>query len=235
MSNTNQDNEQNNKNSDYKIEILKGDETYENEINFKIILIGDSFVGKTSLSYMITKEQFKTDASATVAFDIFDYKAKINDKIFNLKIWDTCGSEQFSSTTTSLYKNSSLAIIVYSIDNDKSFRNVSQWTNLLKSNSNPDIIIFLVGNKCDLEDKRMVSKEEGQKFKEENNFGFFKETSAKDNLFVKDLFREAIIQLYEQHKRYQSNEEEKKINFEKKGDNIEISGNNIKKRKKRFC
>ena len=231
MSNTNQDN----KNSDYKIEILKGDETYDNEINFKIILIGDSFVGKTSISYMITRGQFKTDASATVAFDIFDYKAKINDKIFNLKIWDTCGSEQFSSTTTSLYKNSSLAIIVYSIDNDKSFRNVSQWANLLKTNSSPETIIFLVGNKCDLEDKRMVSKEEGQKFKEENNFGFFIETSAKENLVVEDLFREAIIQLYEQHKKYQSNEEEKKIDFQKKGDTIEISKNKIKKRKKKIC
>ena len=81
----------------------------------------------------------------------------------------------------------------------------------------------------------MVSKEEGQKFKEENNFGFFIETSAKENLVVEDLFREAIIQLYEQHKKYQSNEEEKKIDFQKKGDTIEISKNKIKKRKKKIC
>ena len=204
-------------NSNYKIEILKED-NLSDEIISKIIIIGDSGVGKTSLSMRITKNLFEETPKTTVGFDIFKYVAKINELPIKLQIWDTCGLEEFSSVTPNLYKNASLAIIVYAIDNKKSFEHLENWKNLVKTHASPETLIFIVGNKKDLEkeDKRIIDAEKGEDFKNNNNYQFFIETSAKENIFVNELFQQAIIQIYEQYKEKQKNDDKGRINFEKK-------------------
>ena len=208
-------------NSNYKIEILKEDILIDGIIS-KIIIIGDSGVGKTSLSIRITKNLFEEAPKTTVGFDIFKYVAKINELVIKLQIWDTCGLEEFSSCTPSLYKNAALAIIVYSIDNKKSFEHLENWKNLVKTNASPETLIFIVGNKKDLEkeDKRIIDAEKGEDFKNNNNYQFFIETSAKENIFVNELFQQAIIQIYEQYKEKQKNDDKGRINFEKKKNSV---------------
>ena len=124
---------------------------------------------------------------------------KIEDSNVKLQIWDTCGQEVYRSLIGSFYRNSSLAIIVYSIDNENSFNNIESWLNELKTKGNPDINIFLVGNKVDLEDKRVVSKEMANDVCDINNIKCFMETSAKTGFNVKNIFIEAAKVLYEQH------------------------------------
>ena len=209
-------------NSNYKIEILKEDILIDGIIS-KIIIIGDSGVGKTSLSIRITKNLFEEAPKTTVGFDIFKYVAKINELVIKLQIWDTCGLEEFSSCTPSLYKNAALAIIVYSIDNKKSFEHLENWKNLVKTNASPDTIIFLVGNKKDLEDKRKIKTEQGEEFKNSNKFQFFIESSAKDNEFVNDLFQQALINIYEKYIEKQKSDGKKRENLSKKRDSIHIN------------
>ena len=174
----------------YEITPLKeGASGLENEKIFKLIFIGDSGVGKTSLSIRATKGLFNVNAQATIGFDIFNYAATINNEItIKLQIWDTCGLEEFNACTTSLYKDSSIAIIVYAINDYNSFNNIPSWVNLVKKYASPDTIIFLVGNKCDLEETRKVAKEACEQTKKTYDFGFSTETSAKDNKFVQELF-----------------------------------------------
>ena len=221
-------------NNNYKIEILKED-ILSNEVISKIIIIGDSSVGKTSLSIRLTKNLFEEAPKTTVGFDIFKYVAKINDLVIKLQIWDTCGLEEFSSCTPNLYKNATLAIIVYSIDNRKSFEHLENWKNLVKTNATPETIIFIVGNKKDLEkeDKRKVETREGEEFKNINNFQFFIEASAKENEFVNELFQQAMIKIYEQYKAKQENEGKERIDFSR---NIQaINKNNEENPKKPCC
>ena len=92
------------------------DDYPKNDLSFKIIIIGNSGVGKSCISIRATKNVFETEHIATVGFELFCYNILIKEKILKLQIWDTCGSENYRSITTNYYRNSSLAIIVYAID-----------------------------------------------------------------------------------------------------------------------
>ena len=185
----------------YQIEILNQELT-EFELNFKIIIIGDSGVGKSCLSLRATKNVFESLYSPTIGFEFMTFFIKVDKKPIKLQIWDTCGQEVYRSLISSFYNNSSLAIVVYSIDNEESFNNLEFWLNELKTKGNPDINLFLIGNKADLEDNRKVSKEAAQEFAENNKIKLFLETSAKTGFNVPNIFIEAAKLLYEQHLKY---------------------------------
>ena len=179
----------------YSIEILDSN-TLNHDLSYKIILVGDSGVGKSCLSIRGTKDVFEPVYSATVGFEFMAFFVKINEKIIKLQIWDTCGEEVYRSLISSFYKNSSLVIMVYSIDNMHSFSNLEFWLNEIRTKSNPDINVFLIGNKCDLENMRKISKEEGQQFCDNNKLKLFIETSAKTGFNSQNLFIEAAKVLY---------------------------------------
>ena len=185
----------------YQIEILNQELT-EFELNFKIIIIGDSGVGKSCLSLRATKNVFESLYSPTIGFEFMTFFIKVDEKPIKLQIWDTCGQEVYRSLISSFYNNSSLAIVVYSIDNEESFNNLEFWLNELKTKGNPDINLFLIGNKADLEDNRKVSKEAAQEFAENNKIKLFLETSAKTGFNAQNIFIEAAKLLYEQHLKY---------------------------------
>jgi small GTP-binding protein len=100
---------------DLTYEILPDDYT-QYDLSFKLIVIGDSGVGKSCLTLKATKNQFESNYNATVGFEFFSFNIKINDKVIKLQIWDTCGQEIYRSLITNFYRNSSLAIMVYAID-----------------------------------------------------------------------------------------------------------------------
>ena len=180
---------------------------------FKIIVVGDCGVGKSCLSLKAIKDYFEEFYKPTVGFEFLSFNVKVDDKTIKLQIWDTCGQEAYRSLINGFYKNSSLAILVYSIDNMNSFTHLETWLNDIKMQSNPDIKIFLIGNKVDLEDKRKISKEMGETFYKEHNLDFFMETSAKTGFNAHNLFIEAGSLLYKEYLKNKDNIYRKKIRF----------------------
>ena len=151
---------------DFDYELLP--ENYSKfDLSFKLIVIGDSGVGKSCLTTMATKNIFEESYSATIGFEFFTFNIKLNGKIIKLQIWDTCGQELYRSLITNFYRNSSLAIIVYNVTDRNSFENVDLWFKELRTHSNPNVKVFLIGNKIDLEDQRKVQTEEGVKYAEQ--------------------------------------------------------------------
>ena len=169
------------------------------DLSFKIIIVGDSGLCKSCLSIKVSRNYFEDFYSPTVGFEFLTFNVKVEDQNIKLQIWDTCGQEVYRSLISSFYRSASLAIIVYSIDNEESYINIEKWLNDIKTQSNPDVKIFLIGNKADLEDKRQVTKESGEKFYKDHKLSFFTETSAKTGFNVQNVFIEVAKELYKQH------------------------------------
>ena len=185
-------------NEDLKYEVIKKD-TNKYDLSFKLIIVGNSGVGKSCLTLKAIKNQYDDLYKSTMGIEFLSFNVKINDHIIKLQIWDTCGQENYRSIIKSFYRNSSLAIIVYSIDSKESFKALQAWLNEIKTESNPDIDILLVGNKADLDDQREVEKKVGEKFCEDNNLSLFMETSAKTGFNAENLFIKAAQILYQKH------------------------------------
>jgi small GTP-binding protein len=177
-------------------------EINEFDYSYKIIIIGDSSVGKSCLTIRAAQNIFLNDYKPTVGFEICNLNLKIKEKNIKLQIWDTCGQEKYRALITSFYHKSSLVIIVYSIDDRDSYKNIDQWLNEIKSNTRPDIKIFLIGNKSDLEESRQISKEEAQHLCEERELTYFIETSAKKGDNVISTFVLAANMLLEETLNY---------------------------------
>ena len=171
----------------------------ESNLTFKIIVLGDPGVGKSSLLGRATKNIFNAEYQTTVGFEFLTFTEKIGEKNVKLQIWDTCGQETYKSLISNFYRNASLAMLIYSIDSRESFNNIIKWLKEIKLQSNPDIKVVLIGNKADLENKRQVTIEEGNKFKEENEILFFQEASAKSGINAKEIFHEAAKILYDEY------------------------------------
>ena len=157
-------------------------ELEEYEKSIKVIVLGDSSVGKSSLINRIIKNDFKK-LPATLAIENHTYITSLNEYTLRMQIWDTAGQEKFNSIVSNYYKGTEVGIFIYSIDLEESFINVQTWfKNLKENNSGENSQYILLGNKKDLEEeKRVISYEQGKKFAEENNFLLFKEISCKSN------------------------------------------------------
>ena len=178
-----------------KIEIIKNAPA-DIDLTFKIVLIGDSAVGKTQLCLKATKNKFEDFYSPTIGFEFITLFLKIDDKNIKINIWDTCGQEVYKSLIDSFYRDSSLIILAYSIDNQNSYLNLDVWLQDVKKMCNENIKLALVGTKSDYKEKRQVSNEDGLKFKNENNFDLFMETSSKNGNNVDNFFIEIGKILY---------------------------------------
>lgn len=182
-------------------EILRED--YPNyDLLFKIIVIGNSGVGKSCLSMQATRNSFDTNYLATVGFEFFVFNIKFDSRIIKLQIWDTCGEEMYRSLVQGFYRNTSLAIIVYDISRKKSFEALEIWIKDLRQHTEEGIPVFIVGNKMDLQ--KDISTEEAKMFSVSNRTKFFTECSAKTGENVKDIFFKAAQYLYDTYKVYQN-------------------------------
>jgi len=190
-------NNQNNitESDEYKIELLPEDYP-QYDLSFKLIFIGDPFIGKSCLTNKAIKNNYEEYYQATVGFEFLTYNLKIDDKVIKLQIWDTCGQEIYKSLIANFYRNSSLAVLMYAINDKETFNHVDGWLSELKNNASMDIKIILVGNKADLEEDRQIQKEEGENYKKENNLDLFMETSAKTGYNARNVLIEAAKMLY---------------------------------------
>ena len=186
-----------------KAEVLP-DDYNQYDLSFKMIVIGDAGVGKSCLTAKAAKGVFDDAYSATVGFEFLTFNVKLDGKVIKLHIWDTCGQEIYRSLISSFYRNASLAMMVYAIDSKESFTHIETWLKEVKLQSNPDIKIFLIGNKEDLADQREVQLNEAKQFKEESGIHYFCETSAKSGLNAQEVFIEAAKLLYNEHLKYKA-------------------------------
>ena len=189
---------------EFNIELLPEDFA-QYDISFKIIVIGDSGVGKSCLTTQAVRNNFEEFYQATVGFEFLTFNLRINNNVIKLQIWDTCGQEVYKSLISNFYRNSSLALILYAINNKESFQHAETWLNDLKNQSNPNVRVFLVGNKSDLEAERVISKEEGENFKKEKNLDKFIETSAKTGENARGVLLEAAKVLYKDYLKAKEN------------------------------
>ena len=184
-----------------EIEVLDNIKGDNFDFNFKIIVIGNSGVGKSCLTLKATKDIFQENFVSTMGFQFYSFHVKINDKVFKLQIWDTCGQEIYRSLITNFYRTASLAIIVYSVTDKRSFEETEIWLKQVKLNADPNCKIFLIANKVDLPEKQVTS-EEGMNLKKEHGFECYMETSAKTGVNVKELFVNCALALYKELPKY---------------------------------
>ena len=214
---------------DLKVEVLS-DDYNQYDLSFKMIVIGDAGVGKSCLTSKAAKGIFDDSYSATVGFEFLTFNVKIEGKVIKLQIWDTCGQEIYRSLISSFYRNASLAMMVYSIDSQVSFTHIETWLKEVKLQSNPDIKIFLIGNKADLEDQREVKFNEAKQFKEENGIHYFSEASAKSGLNAQQVFIEAAKLLYSEHLKYKSRANKGETNGENVPIPVKIDKNKVERK-----
>eukprot|EP00095_Tigriopus_kingsejongensis_P001993 maker-scaffold1340_size46339-snap-gene-0.11 protein:Tk01993 transcript:maker-scaffold1340_size46339-snap-gene-0.11-mRNA-1 annotation:"ras-related protein rab-18" len=160
--------------------------------SLKLLIIGESGVGKSSLLLRFTDDAFDPDQAATIGVDFKVKTITINQDKIKLAIWDTAGQERFRTLTPSYYRGGQGAILVYDVTNRETFNRVENWLNELETYStNHDIVKMLVGNKCDMEDSRIVSKDEGIKLARKHQMMFI-EASAKTREGVQCAFEELV-------------------------------------------
>ena len=158
----------------------------------KIIFTGDISVGKTSIINVLMGQKFINEYEASIGVDFFSKTIKYKGKIIKLQIWDSAGQEKFRSLIPNYIRGASLVFIVYDISNRKTFENLQSWIDFVNNIENSNIVI--VANKIDLEDKRVVTTEEGQKFCNEKNYEFF-EVSAKDDTNLNNMLFNSVASL----------------------------------------
>ncbi|QSL65641.1 hypothetical protein MERGE_002954 [Pneumocystis wakefieldiae] len=155
---------------------------------FKLVFLGDQSVGKTSLITRFMYDTFDNTYQATIGIDFLSKTMYLEDKTVRLQLWDTAGQERFRSLIPSYIRDSSVAVVVYDITNRNSFSSIKDWINDIISERGNDVIIVIVGNKTDLNNKRQVRTDEGEKMAKDLKTQFM-ETSAKTGSNVKTLFR----------------------------------------------
>ncbi|KAJ1698560.1 hypothetical protein LUZ63_007072 [Rhynchospora breviuscula] len=170
------------------------DRMRNNNMQAKLVLLGDMGTGKTSLVVRFVKGQYCDCQESTIGAAFFSQVLSLNDAIVKFDIWDTAGQERYHSLAPMYYRGAAAAIVVYDISSTDSFARAKKWVEELKRQGNTYMIMALVGNKVDLEKDRKVHIEEGTQYAEENGL-YFTETSAKTALNVNELFYEVAKRL----------------------------------------
>jgi len=196
----------------------------------KLLTLGDTTVGKTSIVLRFSDDKFDENQFATIGIDFKTKYIKVRDASVKVLIWDTAGQEKFRNIAKQYYKGANGVLLVYDICNRKSFERVEFWMNELKENNQIEsLYTILVANKIDLENKRVVTREEGEKYAEDNNISYF-EVSAKTGEGIVDLFNNitkgTIDKIFAAN---QENNEDKKHIFEY------LDNKNFSKKKKKCC
>ncbi|XP_052207215.1 ras-related protein RABA5c-like [Diospyros lotus] len=174
---------------------MESDSEGEEEYLFKVVVIGDSAVGKSNLLSRYARNEFNPHSKSTIGVEFQTQTLLIQGKEVRAQIWDTAGQERFRAVTSAYYRGAVGALLVYDISRRATFDNIARWLDELTSHCDTTVARMLVGNKCDLENIRAVSVEEGKSLAEAEGL-FFMETSALDSTNVKQAFEMVIREIY---------------------------------------
>jgi len=164
---------------------------------YKVVLIGDSGVGKSNLLSRFTRNEFNLETKSTIGVEFATRSLEADGKTIKAQIWDTAGQERYRAITSAYYRGAVGALLVYDITKQVTFKNVERWLSELKENSSGNIVIMLVGNKCDMRHLREVPTDTAKEFAESNGL-FFIETSALDATNVELAFHTILTEIYRQ-------------------------------------
>ncbi|KAH8998385.1 GTPase [Lactarius deliciosus] len=162
---------------------------------FKVVLIGDSGVGKSNLLSRFTRNEFNLETKSTIGVEFATRSITVDGKTLKAQIWDTAGQERYRAITAAYYRGAVGALLVYDIAKHATYVNVTRWLKELRDHADSNIVIMLVGNKSDLKHLRAVPTEEAKAFAAENGLSFI-ETSALDASNVESAFQTILTDIY---------------------------------------
>jgi Ras-related protein Rab-11A len=162
---------------------------------FKIVLIGDSGVGKSNLLSRFTRNEFNLESKSTIGVEFATKSIQAEGKTIKAQIWDTAGQERYRAITSAYYRGAVGALLVYDISKHGTFENVERWLKELRDHAEANIVVMLVGNKSDLRHLRTVETDEAMAFSEQHNLAFI-ETSALDASGVDTAFQRILTEIY---------------------------------------
>ncbi|KAI3975358.1 hypothetical protein MKX01_022120 [Papaver californicum] len=162
---------------------------------FKIVLIGDSAVGKSQILSRFARNEFSLDSKATIGVEFQTRTLVIQHKSVKAQIWDTAGQERYRAVTSAYYRGAVGAMLVYDITKRQSFDHIPRWLEELRGHADKNIVIILIGNKCDLESQRAVPTEDAKEFAQKEGL-FFLETSALEGSNVETAFSTVLTEIF---------------------------------------
>uniref|UniRef100_A0A7S4KVV1 Ras-related protein Rab-11A n=1 Tax=Paramoeba aestuarina TaxID=180227 RepID=A0A7S4KVV1_9EUKA len=174
-----------------------GDGNQEYDYLYKVVLIGDSGVGKSNLLSRFTRNEFSLETKSTIGVEFATRSIQVDGKTIKAQIWDTAGQERYRAITSAYYRGAVGALLCYDIAKSVTYKNVERWLTELRENAAENIVIMLVGNKSDLKHLREVPTDEAREFVEKNGLTFI-ETSALDSSNVDTAFQNIITEIYRQ-------------------------------------
>ena len=198
---------------------------------FKVVLIGDSGVGKSNLLSRFTRNEFSLDSKSTIGVEFATKSIQAEGKTIKAQIWDTAGQERYRAITSAYYRGAVGALLVYDLTKHGTFENVDRWLRELRDHAEANIVVMLVGNKCDLKTQRAVETSEAMAFAEQHNLAFI-ETSALDASGVDVAFQNILTEIYRLMNKKQMQEGSAKQSVASKGEKISITSGEEKKKKK---
>ncbi|KAI5071209.1 hypothetical protein GOP47_0013460 [Adiantum capillus-veneris] len=177
--------------------VAEGDQGGGSKVDyiFKVVLIGDTAVGKSQLLKRFSQKEFSMESRATIGVEFQTRTVFLDGKTIKTQIWDTAGQERYRAVTSAYYRSAVGALLVYDITKEQSFEHVPRWLDELKIHADSNLVVMLVGNKCDLNNLRAVSTEEAKAYAEKEGL-FFLETSALDATNVETAFVTVLIEIY---------------------------------------
>merc|ERR1712070_932060 len=162
---------------------------------FKVVLIGDSGVGKSNLLSRFTRNEFNLDSKSTIGVEFATRSIQVDNKTIKAQIWDTAGQERYRAITSAYYRGAVGALLVYDISKHVTYENVERWLKELRDHADSHIVIMLVGNKADLKHLRAVPTEQARSFAEKHGLSVI-ETSALDSTNVERAFQDILTEIY---------------------------------------
>ncbi|XP_052768541.1 ras-related protein Rab-11B-like [Mya arenaria] len=170
-----------------------GEEQYD--FIWKVVLVGDSGVGKTNLLSRFTRNEFNMESKSTIGVEFATRNMQIKGKTVRAQIWDTAGQERYRAITSVYYRGAVGALVVYDISKASSFENLDKWLGELSEHADPFCCIMIVGNKVDLKHLRAITADAGRSLAEKHNYSFI-ETSALDNTNVGEAFNNLLVDIF---------------------------------------
>ena len=158
---------------------------------FRVIIVGDTGVGKSCLLLRFSEDRFNENHDVTIGVEFGTRTLRIDDQAIKLQIWDTAGQESYRSITRSFYRRADGVLLVYDVTARHTFENCKHWMNEIKQNTNSDVVIYLIGNQADLVNSGQVAEvntSDAEAFVSRNNLSGFMETSAKSGINVDKAF-----------------------------------------------